>query len=116
MSSRIFFVSTTLTALSLASSVGYAQDSLSQQRDQTVSISLMLGDLENQADRSFNSFVEASSRDDVAGRGGVQQGVNADRLITPKQDPLTIVPLPSSVLAGFGLLGGIAGVRKLRRR
>jgi len=33
-----------------------------------------------------------------------------------QQDQLWIVPLPSSALAGLGLLGGIAGVRTLRRR
>lgn len=32
------------------------------------------------------------------------------------QDQLYIVPLPTSALAGLGLLGGIAGVRSIRRR
>lgn len=33
-----------------------------------------------------------------------------------QQDMLYVVPLPMSALAGFGLLGGIAGVRAVRRR
>lgn len=32
------------------------------------------------------------------------------------QDQLYIVPLPTSAMAGLGLLGGIAGVRSIRRR
>ena len=33
-----------------------------------------------------------------------------------EQDQLYIVPLPTSALAGLGMLGGIAGVRTIRRR
>ena len=33
-----------------------------------------------------------------------------------QQDMLFVVPLPSGALAGLGLLGGIAGVRTIRRR
>jgi len=35
---------------------------------------------------------------------------------TGQQDMLYVVPLPSGALAGLGLLGGIAGVRSVRRR
>ena len=33
-----------------------------------------------------------------------------------QQDMLYVVPLPTAALAGLGLLGGIAGVRTIRRR
>ena len=33
-----------------------------------------------------------------------------------QQDMLYVVPLPPAALAGLGMLGGIAGVRTIRRR
>lgn len=46
--------------------------------------------------------------------GRSQQGLQTFNHTTPKEDPLTTVPLPSAALAGFGLIAGIAGVRLLR--
>ncbi|CAN0596512.1 unnamed protein product, partial [Laminaria digitata] len=33
-----------------------------------------------------------------------------------QQDMLYVVPLPTSVFAGLGMLGGLAGIRSIRRR
>ena len=42
--------------------------------------------------------------------------IDARGFTSPKDDNLSIVPLPPAALAGLGLLAGIAGVRDLRRK
>lgn len=59
----------------------------------------------------YNLLTNESSFDSSLRMAGLRAAV-ADG----QQDQLWIVPLPSSALAGLGLLGGIAGVRTLRRR
>ncbi|MGV6813724.1 MAG: Cys-Gln thioester bond-forming surface protein [Phycisphaerales bacterium] len=59
----------------------------------------------------YNILTNVNSFDSSARMAGLR-AVVADG----QQDMLFVVPLPSSALAGLGLLGGIAGVRTVRRR
>lgn len=51
----------------------------------------------------------------VTNQGGMQHGVGDSNQIIPKEDGLTIVPLPSAAFAGLGLLAGAAGIRCFRK-
>jgi hypothetical protein len=51
---------------------------------------------------------------DNANRGQFQSGIDASRLIEPKED-INIVPLPTGAIAGFGVLAAIAGIRFARK-
>ena len=51
---------------------------------------------------------------DNAVRGRFQSGIDASRLIEPKED-INVVPLPTGAVAGFGVLAAIAGVRLVRK-
>lgn len=68
-------------------------------------------------------------RDNSQGQGGVSSSIHAQAgstfgsshnmgmdQVQSKNDPLTIIPLPSAALAGMGMLVGIAGVNYLRKR
>ncbi len=59
----------------------------------------------------YNALMSVSSFDDSRRMVGLRAAV-----ATGQQDMLFVVPLPSGALAGLGMLGGIAGVRTVRRR
>ncbi len=51
----------------------------------------------------------------VTNQGGMQHSAGGSNQMIPKEDGLTIVPLPSAAFAGFGLLAGAAGIRCFRK-
>ena len=56
-----------------------------------------------------------SMYDDATINANMTQRLRA-AVSTGEQDMLFVVPLPTSVFAGLGMLGGLAGIRSIRRR
>lgn len=75
------------------------------------SFSVNSGSTSNSVRTQYNALMSVSSFDGNRRMAGLRAAV-----ANGQQDMLYVVPLPSGALAGMGLLGGIAGVRTLRRR
>lgn len=73
-----------------------------------------LNDSDNQSRDSLRGL-RAMGAGNSGQMGFTQHGLQPMHEYMPKEDPLTVVPLPSAAIAGFGLLVGFAGVRVLRK-
>lgn len=104
-------------------------DSLSQLESQTRAITssfespysdrengtfILLLNSDQDADVAFDAMGPQGGFDN-ASRGRNLNGIDAGRFIEPKEDNLTVVPLPGAAIAGFALLAGVAGVRLIRK-